>query len=122
VDTELVRHPQGFAGGVDIGLEGAGQGADPAVLDMAGDGLYRLEVAGGGDGEADFHHVHPEALEGQGDLQFFLDRQAGGKRLLAVPQGGIEYNDLARHVASPLLIRAARDRYKKPVRMARVLT
>ena len=41
-----LRRPAGFAGGVDVLGQGAGESTDPALLDVAGDGLHRLKVAG----------------------------------------------------------------------------
>jgi hypothetical protein len=46
VDAKRLCHFQGFAGGIDVFLQGASQCADPAVLDVAGDGLNRLKIAG----------------------------------------------------------------------------
>ena len=93
VDAKRLCHFQGFASGIDVFLQGASQGADPAVLDVAGDGLNRLKIAGGGDGETHFHDIDTEPLQRLGDLQLLLDRQAGRQRLLTITQGGVEYDD-----------------------------
>lgn len=85
VDTELLGHLQRLGGGEDVLFQGAGEGADPAVLDVAGYGLHRFEITRRGDGEAHLHDVNAQPLQGQRDLQLLLDRQAGGKRLLTVP-------------------------------------
>ncbi|MNS02265.1 hypothetical protein D3C72_335710 [compost metagenome] len=93
MDAEGFGDPQGFTGGIDVLGQGAGEGADPAVLDVAGYGLHRLKITGGGDREAHFHDVDTESFQRLGNLQLLLDRQAGRQRLLAITQGGIEYDD-----------------------------
>ncbi|MNH12143.1 hypothetical protein D3C79_716780 [compost metagenome] len=93
MDAEGFRDLQGFAGGIYVLGQGTGQGADPAVLDVAGYGLHREKITGGRDREAHLHDVDPEPLEGLGDLQLLLDRQAGRQGLLTITQGGIEYDD-----------------------------
>ena len=93
VDAKGVSDPQGLAGGVYVLGQGAGEGTDPALLDVAGDGLHRLKVAGGGDREPHLHDVDTEPLQCLGDLQLLLDRQAGRQGLLTIAQGGVEYDD-----------------------------
>ena len=93
MDAKGFGDPQGFACGIDILGQGAGEGADPAVLDVTGYGLHRLKITGGRDREAHFHDVDTESFQRLGNLQLLLDRQAGRQRLLAITQGGIEYDD-----------------------------
>ncbi len=64
-------------------------------VDLAGDGLDRLEVAGRGDGEAGLDHVHAEFLERVGDLELFGEVHAGAGRLFAVAECGVEDDELA---------------------------
>ncbi len=58
-----------------------------------GDLLHRLEVAGRGDREAGLDHVDPEPRQLVGDLHLLGGVQRDAGRLLAVPQGGVEYVD-----------------------------
>ena len=96
-DEGVDTRPGGIAdrppGGVDVGLVGAGEAADHRALDLAGDLLDRLEVAGRGDREAGLDHVDAEAGELLGDLHLLGGVQGYPGRLLAVPQGGVEYVD-----------------------------
>ncbi len=77
-------------GGVDVGLVGAGQAADHRALDVAGDRLDRLEVAGRGDREAGLDHVDPQARQLLGDLDLLAGVQRDAGRLLAVAQCRVE--------------------------------
>ena len=54
---------------IDVGGVGAGQAADDGPVDLAGDRLDRLEVAGRGDREAGLDDVDAEARELVGDLE-----------------------------------------------------
>ncbi len=93
MDAKRLGDPQGFASGVDILGQGAGEGADPAVFDVAGDGLHRLKIAGRRDREAHLHDVDTEPFQCLGDLQLLLDCQTGRQGLLTITQGGVEYDD-----------------------------
>ncbi len=93
MDAKRLGDPQGFAGGVDILGQGAGEGADPAVFDVAGYGLHRLKIAGRGDREAHLHDVDTEPLQCLGNLQLLLDCQTGRQGLLTITQGSVEYDD-----------------------------
>ena len=77
-------------GGVDVGLVGAGQAADHRALDVAGDRLDRLEVAGRGDREAGLDHVDAQPRQLLGDLDLLGGVQRDAGRLLAVAQRGVE--------------------------------
>ena len=116
MDTELVGDFERLGGGEDIFFQGAGEGADPAVFDVARYGLHRLEVTGRGDRKAHLHDIHPQPFQRQCDLQLLFDRQAGGQRLLAVPQGGIKYDDPIRHddFLSCLFVHAPKGGIKNP--------
>ena len=77
-------------GRVDVGLVGAREAADHGALDLAGDRLDGLEVAGRGDREAGLDHVDAEAGELLRDLDLLLRVQGDARRLLAVAQRRIE--------------------------------
>jgi hypothetical protein len=51
----------------------------------------RLEVPYGGDGKPGLDHIHVELLQLPGDPHLFFHVHAGAGRLLAVPQGSVEY-------------------------------
>jgi hypothetical protein len=59
-------------------------------VDVAGDRLDGLEVAGRGDREPGLDHVHAEASELLRDLDLLLRVQGDAGRLLAVPQRRVE--------------------------------
>ena len=105
-----MRGPRGVLdrvpGGVDVGLVGAREAADHRALDLAGDRLHRLEVAGRGDREAGLDHVHAEPGELLGDLHLLLGVQRDARRLLAVAQRRVEDVDpvlLGYSSAGPLI-------------------
>ena len=85
---------QGLAGAVDVPVEGAGQAAHGAVLDGRGHRLHGLEVAVAGNREAGLDHVHPEFLQGLGDTDLLLPSHGGARALLAVPERGIEDDEV----------------------------
>ncbi len=103
VDAKRLGDFERLTGGIDVFLQSPGEGTDPAILDVAGDGLHRLEIAGGGDRESHFHDIDTEPLQGLGYLQLLLDRQTGGQSLLTITQGGVEYDDPIWHVTSLFL-------------------
>src|SRR5262249_31121910 len=87
-----------FPGAINVVRVAPGQAADDRPLDLAGDGLHGFEIARRGDGETSLNHVHPEVLEGVGDLQFLCQVHAGPWTLFAVSQGRVEDNQaLVRH-------------------------
>ena len=77
-------------GGVHVLRVGAGEPADHRAVDLAGDRLHRLEVAGRGDREAGLDDVHAEARELLRDLELLLAVERDPRRLLPVAQGGVE--------------------------------
>src|SRR5207244_2234983 len=60
------------------------------AVHLAGDGLHRLEVARRRDRKTRLDHVDAEILERVRDLQLLGQVHAGPRRLLAVPQRGVE--------------------------------
>ena len=90
VDARPRRIAERCPGAVDVVGVAAGQAADDRALDLAGDGLHRLEIARRGDGEAGLDHVHAEFAQGAGDLQLLGQVHAGAGRLFAVAQRGVE--------------------------------
>ena len=84
---------------VDVLEPRAREAGDDRAPHRLGDRLDGLEVTVGGDREAGFDDVDPEAGELLGDLQLFGDVERDAGRLLAVSQCRVE--DLHRvHVRS----------------------
>ena len=77
-------------GGVDVTGESACEPRDHRPVDLARDGLDRLEVARRGDREAGLDHVHAETRELLCDLELLLRVQRDARRLLAVAQRRVE--------------------------------
>ena len=77
-------------GGVDVGEVRAREAGDDRPLDLAGDALDGLEVAGRGDREAGLDHVDAEPRELLGDLELLGGVQRDAGRLLAVAQRRVE--------------------------------
>ena len=67
----------GLPGRVDVFFEGPGQSGDLGAPDLPGHGLHRLEIPRGGDGKPGLDDVHVEEFQLPGDLQLFLQVQAG---------------------------------------------
>jgi len=93
VDARALSVAHRPPGGVDVGLVGAGEAADHRALDLSRYLLHGLEVAGRGDREAGLDHVDPQPRQLLGDLDLLDGIQRDAGRLLAVPQGGVEYVD-----------------------------
>ncbi len=58
MDARLGGFLERLPGAVDVVVVAARQAANRRALDLAGDGLHGLEIAGRGDGEAGFDDVH----------------------------------------------------------------
>ena len=84
MDARLGGVAHGGAGAVDVGGIAARQAADGRPLDLAGNGLDRLEVAGRGDREAGLDHVHAQLFQGVRHLELLGQVHAGARRLLTV--------------------------------------
>ena len=109
VDPRSRRVPYRAVGGVDVPDMNAGEAGDHRALDLAGDRLHGLEVAGRGDREAGLDDVHAQPRELVGDLELLGRVQRDARRLLAVSQGGVEdENAVVGHVTPPvgLLLRS----------------
>src|SRR5918997_1942563 len=76
---------------------------DHGAVDLAGDRLHGLEVAGAGDGEARLDDVDAEARKLMRDLQLLGGVERDARRLLAVSQRGVEDDDPVVHVSVLLL-------------------
>ena len=85
---------------VDVAGVSAREAGDDRPLDLAGDGLHGLEVAGRGDREAGLDDVDAQARELLRDLELLGGVQADARRLLAVAQGGVEEDDPLPSVAA----------------------
>ena len=59
-------------------------------MDIAGNRLDGLEVAGRGDGKAGLDDVNAKVVQGAGDLELLRQVHAGAGALLAVAQGRVE--------------------------------
>jgi hypothetical protein len=70
----------------------ARQARDDGIFRAAGDLADRLKIALGGDRKAGLDDVDAHLVEHFGDLELFLERHGGARALLAVTQGGVEYD------------------------------
>src|SRR5690606_14186894 len=111
----------GLPGGVDVHRVGPGQSRHHGPVDLAGDALYRLEVAGGRDREPGLDDVDTQPGELVGDRHLLVGRQGDARRLLAVSQRGVEdsYSVCGSHSrfspsVSVLAVRSAFERWCRP--------
>ena len=94
VQARRARRPfQGAAGGRDVGLLGAAQRRHRRPADLLPDGPHGLELARRGDREAGLDDVHTQALELAGQDQLLRRVHAAARRLLAIPQRGVEHGN-----------------------------
>src|SRR5688500_3004195 len=77
-------------GGWPVLLARARQATDHRTVNLAGDGLDRLEVARRRYGEAGFDHVDSEPRELVGDLELLLLVERDARRLLSVAERRVE--------------------------------
>src|SRR5262249_38163449 len=92
----------GLAGAVDVRRVAPRQAADDRPLDLAGDGLHRLEVARRRDGETRLDDVHAEVAQAVGYLEPLGQAHAGAGALPAVARRGAEDKDaVVGHRGSP---------------------
>ena len=75
----------------DIVFNGSGEGADGGPCHGFGYFDYGVEIAGRADGKTGFDHVDTELLEGFGHFDFLDGVELTAWHLLAVAQGGVEY-------------------------------
>ncbi len=92
MDTAALGEFHRFRAAIDILRVRTRQASDDSVLGAAGDLADRLEIAFGGDREASLDDVDAHVVEHLGDLELFLERHRGAGALLAVAQGGVEYD------------------------------
>ena len=95
VDAWIRRALDRLPGAVDVLLGGARQRGHRAVLHRLGDRGYGLKVARRRDRKARFDHVHFQTLQAPRHLQLLLQVHAAARRLLSIPQCGIEDFNLA---------------------------
>ena len=94
VDARVRGVAYSSRGGLHIGCLSSSEAGDDRALDLAGDRLHRLEVAGRRDREAGLDDVDAEAGELVGDLELLAGVQRDAGRLLAVAQRGVEDADV----------------------------
>ena len=93
MDAAIGRRSHGVGTGLDIAPGRPGKPTDNGSINAAhhlSDALDSAEIPGAGEGETGLDDVHSQAGELLGDRQLLLQVQAGARRLLSVPQGGIE--------------------------------
>ena len=94
VDALARGGAQRLGGAVDVGAGGAGESGDDRVLDLAGNGLDRFEIAVRGHRKSGLHDdVDAHILEHVRDAQLLFQIHGAPGRLLAVAQGGVEYHN-----------------------------
>ncbi|OQB36254.1 MAG: hypothetical protein BWY06_02870 [Candidatus Latescibacteria bacterium ADurb.Bin168] len=69
------------------------QRGDCGAVHFFGDPFHRFELRRAADGEPRLDDVYPQPLELMGDVDLFLNTQRRARRLLAIPQRGVEYAD-----------------------------
>ena len=93
VDAMADRRSHRLGAGLDVTGGGPGQPADHRTIGAAhlgGDALHRLEITAAGEGEPRLDDIDPQTGELLGDRQLLVQVQAGPRRLLTIPQGGVE--------------------------------
>ena len=93
VDPRSLRVAYGVGSTLDVVGVDAGEAGDDRALDLAGDRLDGLEVAGRGDREAGLDDVDAEARELVRDLELLARVERDARRLLAVAQRRVEDDD-----------------------------
>ena len=113
---------QGLAGAVDVALQGARQSAYSGILHRTRHRLHGLEIAGTGNREAGLDNVDLHALQRPGDAYLFVFGHGCAGTLLAVAQGGVEYDQtIAAHdLLHRGLRRLLRPQHTKEARRVRI--
>src|SRR5258706_9689370 len=93
VDTPTPGVTDGLGAAIDIHQVGAAKAGDRALRHYLGDLADGFEVAVGGDREAGLDHIDAHLFQDLGELDLFLERHRGARRLLAVAHGGVEDDD-----------------------------
>ena len=102
VDPRMRGVLERFRSPIDIPVGGARQARDDRTLHGLGYGNHPFELLGGADGEAGLDDVHSERFELLGNPDLLGRRHGGTRRLLAVPQGGVEHEDLLHAPCAPI--------------------
>ena len=87
-----------ISAGLDIAAGGAGQAADDRPLlspHLLGDALNGSEISRAGKRKARLDHVDAKARQLLGNGQLFFKIEAGARRLLTIPEGGVEDQNAA---------------------------
>jgi hypothetical protein len=113
VDGGVLGVLDGFPGGVDVGEAGACQPQDGQALDLFRDSPNGVQVARRGGREAGLDNVDPQPLELAGDLDLLLGVHRRARRLLAVAQGGVEYDNALGHAGISLCV-VSQDSWDQP--------
>ena len=122
VDTRRARLFQRLTGAVDVALQGARQSAYGGILHRPRNCLHGLEIAGTGNREAGLDNVDPHALQRPGDAHLLVFGHGCAGALLAVAQGGVEYDQtIAAHdLLHRGLRRLLRPQHTKEARRVRI--
>ena len=94
VDARVRRVLERLGRPVHVGAGRTRQARDDRPLDRLGDLDHALELLRRADGEAGLDDVHAEGVELLGDAYLLRSRHRRTRGLLAVPQGGVEHQDL----------------------------
>ena len=98
VNPPAGRRRDSIRAGLDVATGCPGQSADHrSVLaaHLLGDALHSSKIAGTGKGETCLDHIHTEPGQLLGDRQLLLEIEAGARRLLTIPEGGVEDQNAA---------------------------
>ncbi len=102
VDARPVRGPERLAGAVYILFQRPRQTADGGVLNGFGHRLHRFEIALAGDGKTGLDDIHLHQFQFPGDADLLLASHGSARALLAVAQGGVEYDQfVSAHDVTP---------------------
>ena len=125
VDAPGTRRLDRLEGTRDVLVEGPAQPRHGGILDDFGNRLDRFEIAVGGRRKTGLDHVHTHFFQLAGDAQLLLAGHRCARALLAVAQGGIEYDQV---VLSHGALRSIRKNYRRrdfgrmPSREAKAIT
>ena len=98
VNPPAGRRRDSIRTGLDIAPGCPSQSADHrSVLaaHLLGDALHSSKIAGTGERETSLDHIHTEPGQLLSDRQLLLEIEAGARRLLTIPKGGVEDQNAA---------------------------
>ena len=75
---------------VDVSGRASREGGDDRALESPGNPLHRRQLIRRADGKARLDNVHAELVQLAGHLELLRRRHGGARRLLAIPQRGVE--------------------------------